>query len=458
MMNQDMLEIRSTSLKITPQHPKNGSPGMIGVVLKMLPAMVLAAASLGLIFQGCSPKLYASSRSWEAVSIAPPKGPQPYQVSATAIQVSSTAEFIRLFTSSTATDIVLSDGLYDNASPVKAGAAHRVWAEHVGDARLSFGLEFDSNQSGPGAAVHGLVFDIKNRSAGARDGPIDDPEVGRAAIRIANPTNTGVKVENVTIYGNRALEAGIKVYNADGLVIRRCVVSDVTDYGIFVHAFSDGVYTVTPRVPPVIEDCTIKGVYRNARASNNGKSEACLWVGMKATVARVNMRNCGWMGLWTGGNTNNATFSDLMIEDTDIGIYIEHWTRNSTFERFLIGPLTGLAGPAGFKTRIGIVTEWSDPSYSGLNPVPGQSLAASHDNTFRDGTINSSVTGIFTDDAENTSVSNIRFLNQRFSGISEFRNARAGYNTVWQNPGNDFSSISNGAEPYNRQHINSFKE
>jgi hypothetical protein len=457
MMNALMIEIRQPT-KITLLRPELTRLGLPGIVLKLMPTMILVAAPLILIFQGCSPNLYASSKAWETVTITPPKKPQPYSLPEGAVRVSSTTEFIRQFTASPPRDIVLADGLYDNANPVKAGAAHRVWAEHVGDARLTFGLEFDSSQSGPGAAIHGLVFDIKNRFAGARDGPIDDPKVDRAAVRIANPTNTGVHVEDVTIYGNHAIETGIKVYNADGLVIRRCAVSDVTDYGVFVHAFGNEIHTVVPRVPAVIEDCTIKNVYRSTRASNNGRSEACLWVGVKASVSRVNMRNCGWMGLWTGGNTNKTTFSDLLIEDTDIGIYVEHWTRDSLFERFQIGPAQGVAGPAGFKTRIGIVTEWSDPGYKGLNPVPGESLAASHNNTFRDGTINSFVTGIFTDDAENTSVSNIRFLNQRFSGISEFRNAKTGYNTVWQNPGNDFSNISNGAEPYNRQHINSFKE
>lgn len=430
----------------------------MGAVLKILPAMVIATGVLVIFFQGCSPSLYSSRSSWEAVVVTPPKEPRPYQLPANAVRVSNTNEFIHQFTSSTPKDIVLADGLYDNPSPLKAGAAHRVWAAHVGDARLTFGLEFDSNQSGPGAAVHGLLFDIKNRTAGARDGPIDDPRVERAAIRIANPTNTGVEVEDVTIYGNRAIQAGIKVLNSDGLIIRRCAVSDVLDYGVFVHAFGNVAYTVSPRVPPVVEDCEIKNVYRSPRASNNGRSEACLWVGVQASVKRIRMRNCGWMGLWTGGNTNNATFSDLMIEDTDVGIYLEHWTRRSLFERFQIGPTKGLAGPAGFKTRIGINTEWADPAYNGLNPVPGESLAASHNNSFRDGTINSSVTGIFTDDAEGTSVSNVRFLNQRFSGISEFSNSKSGYSIDWQAPGNDFSSISAGADPYNRRHINNYKE
>ena len=431
---------------------------MVKTVLKILPALFIPSVWLIVFVQSCSPNLYSPERPWEAVSIAPPKEPQPYQVPTGAVRVSNTAEFIRQFTSTTPEDIVLTDGLYDNASPVKAGAAHRVWAAHVGNARLTFGLEFDSDQGAPGAAVHGLSFDIKNRAAGARDGPAGDPRAARAAVRIAGINNSRFSIEDVTIYGNRAIDAGIKALNSDGLIVRRCAVSDVLDYGVFAHAFGNEVYTVNVRTPAVIEDCDIKNVYRAPRASNNGKSEACLWVGVNASVERVRLHNCGWMGLWTGGNTNDSHFADLSIDDSDTGIYVEHWTRRSTFERFQIGPSKGLTGSAGFRTSIGITTEWADPAYAGLNPVFGQSLAASHDNTFKDGTINSFVTGIFTDDSQGTTISNVRFFNQRFSGISEFRNSKSGYDSQWQGRGNDFSGLSAGAEPYNRSHVNNFKE
>jgi Right handed beta helix region len=367
-------------------------------------------------------------------------------VPANAIRVTNTADFIKQFTSSGAKDIVLADGTYDNANPVQAAAPHRVWAARVGGAKLTFGLGFESSSSSSGAAVHGIVFDISSASKTSQS----------AAIRIANAPNSGITLQDISINGNRTIAAGIQAYNSSGLVIQRCVVSNVFDYGVFLQSYGSVAYTYVPNPAPVVEDCDIKNVYRDARASNSGRSEACLWVGVTATVNRVRVQNCGWMGMFTGSNANSAKITNVIVLDTDIGIYVEHWTRNTTFERFQIGPLTGLAGPAGFKIRTGINTEWADPAYAGKNPITGQSLGASQSDTFRSGFINSYLAGIFTGDAEKTTVAGVKFLNQRFAAIGEHRGSSTGYNMTWENLGNDFSALTSGVPQYTRQHINSY--
>ena len=376
----------------------------------------------------------------------PPTAPQPYTLPANAVHVNNTADFIKQFTSSSAKDIVLENGIYDNPAPVMAAAPHRIWAAQLGGARLRFGLAFESNFSSAGAAVHGLTFDITNPATTSSS----------AVIRIAQAPNTNVTIEDVTINGNRSVNAGIQAFNSSGLIVRRCAVSDVFDAGILLQGYGNVAYTYVPNQTPLIEDCDVKNVYRDQRGSNNGKSEACMWIGVTVTVRRVRLQNCGWMGLWTGSNANNARFSDLTILDTDKGIYVEHWTRNTIFERFQIGPLTGTAGSAGIHTRLGIITEWADPAYTGLNPVPGESLAASHSNTIQNGFISSYLAGVFTDDAEGTTVAGVTFANQRFTGISEFRNDKTKYDTIWQNQGNNFSGMTSGATQYTRYHINDY--
>jgi hypothetical protein len=376
----------------------------------------------------------------------PPVAPQAYSVPANAVLVTNTADFIKQFTSSSAKDIVLADGTYDNAGPVMAAAPHHVWAARVGGARLTFGLSFESNWSAAGAAVHGLVFDITNASKTSRS----------TAIRVDGDANSFVTLEDISINGNRSIDTGIQVLNSKGLSIKRCVISDVFDYGLLVQPYFSNAYTYVPNPAPIIEDCDVKNVYRNARGSNSGKSEACMWVGVTATVNRVRLQNCGWMGLWVGSNTNNARFTDLTILDTPTGIYVEHWMRDTIIERFQIGPLTGLAGPAGYNIRLGINTEWADPVYAGVNPVPGETAAASQRNTFKNGFINSYLAGVFTGDAVRTTVSGVKFVNQRFAGIGEHQSTGVGYDMIWQNMGNDFSGIAAGASQYTRDHINSY--
>ena len=82
-----------------------------------------------------------------------------------------------------------------------------------------------------------------------------------------------------------------------------------------------------------------------------GRAEACVWIGDAGSVRRVRARSCAWSGLWTGTATRRASFEAIDVDRARTGVYIEHFTRDSTFRALRIGP----------RVRIGLAAEWADP-------------------------------------------------------------------------------------------------
>ena len=362
----------------------------------------------------------------------PPAPPQDYALPANPTYVTTTAEFETAFASSGSKDIVLRDGTYANSTYLCAGGSHRVWAEHLGKAVLSFGLCFST----PRCEVHGIKFDVTN-DANALNGMV-----------ITSWSNGAfLTVTDCWIYGHRACDAGIFARATNGLVVKRCILNGFTGYGLAWMAYSPAYRTDSPAVAPVIEDIDVSTVYSTPKGSMDGTGEAGIWAGTRCSVARVRITDISWMGLWTGANCNDALFSDLTIDNitpTGIGIYVERYTRRCTFQNFRIGPPNGLLPwQPDHYMKNGIVTEWDDRGAS-ANPEGGTN-AASHGNTFKNGTINSSQKGFGFEDAETTTVSGITFLNQSAAAIKEFRTYNDNYSTVWQNQSNDFTGILSSA-------------
>ncbi|MBX4201596.1 hypothetical protein KW803_01715, partial [Candidatus Saccharibacteria bacterium] len=209
-------------------------------------------------------------------------------------------------------------------------------------------------------------------------------------------------------------------------------------------------------VKPVITDADISAIYRPVRGSSDGKAEAGLWAGVGCQCDKIKIRNTGWMGIWTGGNANNGTFSNFDIDDINgtvpgngqrvsIGAYLEHYTRSNVFKSFVIGR-------SGGNMSVGFNCEWADPAYNGTNPVAGQTVSACHSNTIQDGTIYSSYRGIQLEDADKTTIQRIKFVGQTNAAINDFMTSGSGYSTVWQNQGNDFTGLAAGAAQYNQSH------
>ena len=60
----------------------------------------------------------------------PPEAPRAYTLPSNPVRVSNSSELIGALNGTTARDIVLADGTYDNSTYFHAKAGHRVWAEH----------------------------------------------------------------------------------------------------------------------------------------------------------------------------------------------------------------------------------------------------------------------------------------------------------------------------------------
>src|SRR5581483_5596327 len=118
--------------------------------------------------------------------------------------------------------------------------------------------------------------------------------------------------------------------------------------------------------------------------------------------------------------------------------------RSNTFKNFLIG--TGV--------QYGFVCEWADPSYAGTNPVAGQSVSACHFNTFQDGTDEAYYEGFDLEDAEGTTIKDIKFIGNSRAAIKDYMSNSGdnGQTTTWQNQGNDFSGLPAGSQQYITAH------
>jgi len=366
-----------------------------------------------------------------AAEPVPPRPPQSYALPDNPVYVATTSEFADAFTSSIAKDIVLRDGIYSNNRHLSAGATHRVWAEHLGKATLSFGLLFQT----PRCELHGITFDVSNKRF-----------TSSGTIIATSGEGEHLTVADCWILGHRKCASGIFARATNGLVVKRCVIRGFTDYGLAWMAYHPAYVSDAPEVPPVIEDIEVSTVYNSPKSAMDGTGEAGIWAGTKFRVSRVRITDVSWMGLWTGANCNDSVFSDLIIDNITPegqGIYIERFTRRCVFQNFRIGPPRGtFPWQPDHCMQEGIVTEWDDPT--GANPNGGTN-AASHDNHFRGGFINSSYLGFCFEDAESSLVEGVTFVNQSAAGIKEFRTHNANYNVVWQKRRNDFSGLGQSA-------------
>lgn len=372
-----------------------------------------------------------------------PAPPGKYKIPKVTISISSAKDFVSVFTSPNAKDIVLEDGLYFNSGPVKAGSNHRIWARHAGKAILKFGLAFTGIKDDKGGEIHGIRFELDS-SIMASSGSI---------IHTSDPGGDNLKIFDCWFYGNHKVRSGVYARAVSGLVVRRCIVNGFTDYGIAFMGASPGYNKYTVALPPVIEDIDISSVYRSPKLSSNGTAEAGLWAGTNCSVSRIRITDVSWMGIWTGANCNNSVFSDLTIDNITpqgTGIYVEHYTRRCVFKDFQIGPVKGFPWQEGHLMRNGVNTEWDNPQVD-TNPEGG-TKGGSHENIFRDGIINSSMIGIAQEDAENTTIESVTFINQSAAAIKEFRTNDKNYNTVWKGKSNDFSGMVPSAVEYTTEH------
>ena len=222
---------------------------------------------------------------------AAPASPSSYALPSGAVTVSSSAGLVEALARAEPRDIVLADGSYDNARPFVDTGGHRVYAQHLGGARLSAGFVLGGTVGG--AVLRGLSFDV------------DRPgQTFRGAIVYVRGTGPANQLLDLSLDGHGVIPSGIFVRQAEGLLVQRIVARNFLDWGVLVDP-NDA--SLRPASPPTIEDVTSANVSRDVPRSSNGTSEACVWLGVTATVRRIKTRHCAWEGLPVGSGTVTAS-------------------------------------------------------------------------------------------------------------------------------------------------------
>lgn len=351
-----------------------------------------------------------------------PAPPSRYQVPRDAVTVTTSAELRRVLRRSRPADVVLAAGVYDGPRPFLNPHGHRLYAASLGRAVLRTGLSLGGNTGRPGGLVRGLVFDVRDPAK-----TVDGAELAVWG------TATGARVLDVAFRGNGVVRSGLVVRQPQGFAAARLVARDFTDYGVVVDA-NDPDRDSLAR-PFRLADVDVAGVARPVPRSSDGTAEACVWVGNPGSVTRVRVRRCAWTGLWTGTATTGAVFDRIDVDQSRTGVYVEHFTRRSTFRRLLVGE----------EVRIGLVAEWAAPAWGGR--------PASVDNVVEDSWFESWLAGVFLDaGTTRTTVRRSTFVNQRWAAVGDYRGNENDYYD------NDYRRIDGDADGVTDEHLSSFRE
>jgi hypothetical protein len=326
-----------------------------------------------------------------APHISAPKRPAHYRMPRHAVRVSTARAFRSALAAHNRKAIVLAPGSYGGRQPYFNPYGHRIYSARLGKAVLRAGLSLGGNVGPGGGLVRGVVVDVGDASR----------TVDGAAIAVWG-TGRRSRILDTTLRGHGVVPSGVSARRPDGLVVRRVVVRGFTDYGVLADA--NDVDRGTLSDPLTVADVDVAAVARRAPGSSNGRAEACVWIGNTGSVRRVRARNCGWSGVWTGTATHGATFDQITVDRAPTGIYIEHFTHDSTFRHLRVGP----------HVKIGLTAEWADPSWG--------SRPASVDNVVEDSRFDSTVAGVYLDEGTTrTTIRRSTFVNQSWGAIGDYQ-------------------------------------
>jgi len=392
-------------------------------------AKTLAALdTLKLSKSGCTAKNVAVT-AWNVdlgnitmacAAVLPPEAPKSYTVPGGAVRVTNSTELQNALSGGSAKDIVLADGTYGKTSYYTTGAAHRLWAEHLGKATIGAGVVFGT---GEGAEVHGIKFDVDSKSkvkATRREG---------AAIR-AEGTGHKVTVTDCWFDGHGVVGMAIDVAAINGFVAQRLVIYNFANYGIRIDNYP---INSSANPPALITDLVVSKIRNPDPSCCNGQCEFALGAGTDMTVERVKFRDIDWDALSPTIHCYNCVFRDVDIDSTKTAVYYEHTTKNTLLERFTLGP----------HCVNGIDFEWIGTWGKGTD-----------DGTvIQDGVINTTKVGIMINACNNNeTVRRVKFVNQCFAAISA--SALLGYTSSSDTcpkatltfTDNDYSGIDPGAK------------
>jgi hypothetical protein len=391
----------------------------IAILVVVLGGVALAAAFAGTDVVRVVPTTGSASPPRQP---ARPKPPADYAVPRRAVRVSSSAQLTTALANPGRRNIVLAPGVYDRPGPFSSPSGHRIYAARRGTAVLKAGISVGASSGGSGALLRGLVFDVR-----------EPAKTLNGAIVEVWGTATNVQVLDTVLRGNGRVTTGILARQPAGFVAKRIVSRNFTDYGVVVDANQLGRRRSRPGF--LLEDLDVANVARRPPRSSNGAAEACVWIGEGGVARRIRVRNCGWMGIWTGTSATGTVVEDVDVDRTRTGVYIEHFTRDSTFQRVLVRS----------RVRIGIVAEWASPGW-GRRP-------ASVDNVIQDSTFESYLCGVYLDEGTTrTTVRRSAFRNQMWAAIGDFRGKGNRFSR------NDYSGIRRAAVPVSHEHVSAARE
>jgi hypothetical protein len=373
------------------------------------------AASVASLAPGGTPAAPAASTQTAAAKPAPPRPPSEYAVPASALHVATSEALVAALQAGAPQDIVLAPGVYDSATPFVNANGHRLYSATLGGAVFRAGLVMGANWGRGHGLVQGVDFDVS-----------DPRKTLHGGIVHIWGTGVGSRVLDATFEGHAQIGAGIMAKQPEGVVVQRVKVRDFTHWGVLVDA---NVPDLVVSAPPVLEDLDVANVAHALPLSSEGTSEACVWLGNTGTVRRALLRHCAWEGLWTGTANAGSLHEDLDIDHAAVGVYLEHFTTGSTFQRMWIGPHTGR----------GVNHEWADPSWGGL---PG-----SVDNVIQDSTILSRHCGVVLDEGTTrVTVRRVTFAGQSWAAIDDYLGRGNRYYD------NDYAGLAPEAVPITDQH------
>jgi hypothetical protein len=333
------------------------------------------------------------------------------------VRVRTSAHLHRALAREKRSAIVLQRGVYDSEEPFVNRHGHALYAAMLGRAVLTAGLSMGANEGSAGGLVRGVVFDVR-----------DPDRTANGAIVNVWGSAAGARVLDVVLRGHSAVRSGLVVRQPEGFQGARIVARDFTDYGVVVDA-NDEERTSLAR-PFSLRDVDVSGVSREVPRSSQGRGEACVWIGNPGDVERVRVRRCAWTGLWTGTATSGTRFDRIDVDEARTGVYIEHFTRSSTFERLRIGR----------RVRTGVNAEWADPD-SGGRP-------ASEDNVIQDSRFESWLAGVYLDEGTTrTTVRRSTFVGQRWAAIGDYKGVDNRFYA------NDYRAPARGGVAVTRAHI-----
>jgi len=327
--------------------------------------------------------------------------------------VSTSAQLVSALAGGTATDIVLANGIYDNATPFYNVNGHRLYAATLGGAVLRAGITMGGNWGPGNGLVRGLSFDVS-----------DPAKTLHSSIVEIWGTGAGSQILDVTLNGHNTIATGIRAFALERIVVQRVVASDFTDFGIRALGGTTLLNAIR------IEDVNVARVSHVVAGSSNGTAEACVWLANTATLRRALLRSCPVAGVWTGATNSGSLLEHIDIDTTNVGIYMEHYTTGVTVQFMRVGS----------SAKFGVNCEWADPLTGGL--------PACVDNVVQDSTIASYLVGVFLDaGTTRTTVRRVTFLNQSWAAIGDYQ----GVNNAYYD--NDYSGIAPGALTVSTGHV-----